>query len=434
MERLEGRRLPRLGPGLELVSMDRKLAERLHAFVTVFDTPLGAGDGPTFAIKDLIDVAHVPTHGGGQVALDPDPTRHAAPVERLLEAGWRGVGKTHTVELAFGGWGANRAVGAPWNPWDAKVHRAPGGSSSGSAVAVAAGLVDLALGTDTGGSVRIPAAACGVVGLKPGRGLVPLRGIHDLAPSLDTCGTLTRSVALAAQGLEIISRPDDGRTGRGPFDAATALATPVAGKRLAALPLEMMGEVDGEVMRLYLAALDAIRATGVTVEVAAPPEPMDDYFVRNSQIMAGEGWRVRGAHIGANAARMDPWIVRRFETGAAIDDAALAQALARRALDQRAFHAWLSQYDGLLSPTCPITARPLDEIDEAISPMSRLTRAANYLDLPAASLPCGLSAQGLPVGLQIMARPADETTLVALAAAFEAVLGWTATPDLTGFA
>jgi aspartyl-tRNA(Asn)/glutamyl-tRNA(Gln) amidotransferase subunit A len=416
------------------LAFDTPLADRLHAVTHVFDPPLGAGDGPSFAIKDLIDVAHVPTGGGGRVPLDADPARHAAPVERLLGAGWRAVAKTHTVELAYGGWGTNRAVGAPWNPWDASLHRCPGGSSSGSAVAVAAGLCDLALGTDTGGSVRIPAAACGVVGLKPGRGLVATRGVHDLAPSLDTCGTLARSIAMAARGLEIIAGPDDGIAGRGGFSAEAALATPVEGLSVAALPLSALGEVEPEVARLYARAQAQLREAGVRVETTAPPEPFASYLELNGSIMAAEGWRVRGAHIDRNRAVMDPWIVRRFEAGREIDDAALAAAYVRRTEDQARFHAWLSGFDALLSPTCPIVAAPLASVDETQSPMSRLTRAANYLDLPAASLPCGLTDHGLPVGLQIMGRPRDETTVVALAQAFERVCGWNGRgPDLSGF-
>ena len=414
--------------------MNLALSERLHAFVAVFDPPLGTGDGPTFAVKDLIDVAHVPTYGGGRTALDSDPARHAAPVQRLLDAGWRAVGKTHTVELAYGGWGTNRAIGAPWNPWDAKVHRAPGGSSSGSAVAVAAGLCDLALGTDTGGSVRIPAAACGVVGLKPGRGLVALRGVHDLAPSLDTCGTLARSVAMAARGLAIISGADDGDVGRGPFDAESALTKSVSGARVAALPLHVLGEVEPEVGRLYLEALERLGGAGVKVEIVEPPRPLEAYFEPNGALMAGEGWRVRGAHLSRNRSVMDPWVAKRFEAGRLIDDARLAAAHTRRAADQADFHAWLAAYDGLLCPASPIVAPPLDQVDETVSPLSRLTRAANYLDLPAASLPCGLTSGGMPAALQIMARPADENMLVALAAAFEAVSGWNGkAPDLSGF-
>jgi aspartyl-tRNA(Asn)/glutamyl-tRNA(Gln) amidotransferase subunit A len=404
---------------------------RLNAFTAVFEP--AAGQGPTFAVKDMIDFAGVPTGGGGRSPLDPAPARHAAAVERLLEAGWAPVGKTQTVELAYGGWGTNRAVGEPWNPWDASVHRAPGGSSSGSAVAVAAGLCDVALGTDTGGSVRIPAAACGVIGLKPGRGLVPLRGVHDLAPSLDTVGTLARSVADAARALEIISRPDGAEIGRG-FDAEAAVRRDTSGWRVAALAPEAVDDLEPEIARLYGQALAALRSAGIEVEVAAPPRALSAYFEPNGVLMAAEGWRVRGDHIEANAGQMDPWIVSRFQVGRAITDAQLDAARRRRAEDQAEFHAWLAGYSALISPAAPIEAPPIATVDETISPLSSLTRAGNYLDLPAASVPCGLTASGMPAGLQIMGGFRDEASVVSLAAAFEAVSGWNGRmPDLSGF-
>ncbi|MBL8770302.1 MAG: amidase [Phenylobacterium sp.] len=414
----------------------RRYDPRLRAFVQVFDPPLYGEDedGPTVAIKDLIDIQGVPTGGGAQVALDGDPARHARVVERLLQAGWSVVGKTHTVELAYGGWGTNRAVGAPWNPWDAAVHRAPGGSSSGSAVAVAAGLCDAALGSDTGGSVRIPAAVCGVVGLKPGRGLVSLQGVHPLAPSLDTVGVLARDVATAARALAVISGPDDDSAVRGPFDAEAALSADVRGRRLAAIPPAALGELDPEVERLYLEAVGRLRDAGLAVEMVVPPRALEDSFTPNGLLMAGEGWRIWKDRIRAHAAVMDPWIVRRFEAGRDVSDARLAEAVRERAEGQRSFHAWLAGYDGLLSPTCPIPAPPLDTIDETTSPLSRLTRAANYLDLPGLSVPCGLTSGGLPAGLQILGAPADEEMVVALGAAFERVSGWDGRrPDLAGF-
>lgn len=420
----------------EALSRVRRYDARLQAFVRVFDPPLTGedADGPVFAIKDLFDVHGVPTGGGAQVPLDPNPPRHARVVERLLAAGWSAVGKTHTVELAYGGWGTNRAVGAPWNPWDPKVHRAPGGSSSGSAVAVAAGLCDGALGSDTGGSVRIPSAVCGVVGLKPGRGLVSLIGVHPLSPALDTVGCLAKDVSTAARMLAVISGPDDAAAVRDTFDAEAALATDVRGKRLAAIPLEHLGEVDPEVGRLYLAALDALRNTGVTIEMTAPANALDQSFAPNGMLMAGEGWRIWRDRIERHGAVMDPWIVRRFEAGRDFSDDQLAQAHARRAADQAEFHAWLDGYDGLLSPTCPIPAPPLDEVDETTSPLSRLTRAANYLDLPGISVPSGLTDQGLPAGLQILGRPQDEASVVALGLAYERVSAWNGLrPDLSGF-
>lgn len=405
--------------------MDVRLAERLHAVTHVFDPPLGQGNGPTFAVKDLIDVAGVATGGGGRVPLS-HPTQHAFAVEALLAAGYRCVAKTHTVELAYGGWGTNRAVGAPWNPWDSSVHRAPGGSSSGSAVAVAAGLCDLALGTDTGGSVRIPAHACGVVGLKPGRGAVPLLGVHDLAPSLDTLGVLARDVATAVRALGILSVDR-------PFDVEAALRKPVSGLRVAALRPADLPELEPGVARLYAEALEKLSVSGVIVQEVTPSRPMTAYFGPNGALMAAEGWRVRGAHIQQNAEQMDPWIVRRFRAGEHVTDAQLAAALDQRAADQAEFTSWINDFDALVCPTAPIVAPPIDTVDETTSPLSSLTRAANWLDLPAASVPCGL-ADGLPAGFQIIGGPQDEISVIALAAAFESVSGWNGRgPDLRGF-
>jgi len=420
----------------EALARIRRYDGRLKAFVQVFDPPL-TGDAatcPVIAVKDLFDVADVPTGGGARVPLDPSPAHHAVVVERLLQAGYVAVGKTHTVELAYGGWGTNRAVGAPWNPWDAAVHRAPGGSSSGSAVAVAAGLCDCALGSDTGGSVRIPAATCGVVGLKPGRGLVSLKGVHPLSPALDTVGVLARDVATAARALAVISGPDGEAAVRGPFDAEAALAADTRGRRVAAIPVAELGEVHPEVARLYLQALDKLAAAGVTVETVAPPQTLDHSFTPNGMLMAGEGWRIWKDRIVEHGEVMDPWIVRRFEVGRDISDEALAQAHLTRAAHQQTFHAWLAAYDALVCPTCPIPAPPLATVDETVSPLSRLTRAGNYLDLPGISLPCGLTDEGLPAGLQILGRPRDEASVVTLGAAFEKVSGWNGrSPDLSGF-
>lgn len=418
----------------EALDRIRRYDDRLNAFVRLFDPALGDGAGPAFAIKDLFDVAGVPTGGGAKVPLAESPAANAVVVQKLLDAGWRAVGKTQTVELAYGGWGTNRAVGAPWNPWDAKTHRAPGGSSSGSAVAVAAGLVDAALGSDTGGSVRIPASTCGVVGLKPGRGLVSLTGVHPLAPSLDTVGTLARDVATAARMLAVISGPDGAAAVRETFDAEAALGADVEGRRVAAIPLEHLGDVDPNVGRLYLAALDKLRKAGVTVQMVRPPKVVDDSFATNGLLMAAEGWRIHHERIETHRTVMDPWIVKRFEVGRDVSDDRLAQAHAQRADDQAQFHAWLAAYDGLVTPTCPIPGPPMDQVDETTSPLSRLTRAANYLDLPGISVPCGLTPETMPVGLQIVGRPRDEASVVALGAAFEAVSGWNGRgPDLSAF-
>jgi aspartyl-tRNA(Asn)/glutamyl-tRNA(Gln) amidotransferase subunit A len=247
-------------------------------------------------------------------------------------------------------------------------------------------------------------------------------------------GTLARDVATAARALAAISGPDRADAVRGPFDAHAALSADVRGRRVAAIPLDALGEVDAQVGRLYLAALERLRETGAVVEMVQPPLALETSFAPNGMLMAGEGWRIWKDRITQHGAVMDPWIVRRFEVGRDVSDERLAEAHSQRRADQQQFHAWLADYDGLASPTCPITAPPIDSIDETTSPLSRLTRAANYLDLPGISVPCGLSAEGLPVGLQILGRPQDETSVVALGAAFERVSGWNGrTPDLSGF-
>jgi aspartyl-tRNA(Asn)/glutamyl-tRNA(Gln) amidotransferase subunit A len=420
----------------EALQRIRRYNGRLRAFVRVFDRPLhgAGGDGLTFAVKDVIDVAGVPTGGGGKIPLADAPPAHARAVERLLSAGWTAVGKTHTVELAFGAWGTNRAVGEPWNPWDSHIHRAPGGSSSGSAAAVAAGLCDAALGTDTAGSVRIPAAVCGAVGLKPGQGLVSLKGVHPLAPTLDTLGVLAHDVASAARMLALISGPDGEAAVRPAFDAEAALAGGVQGRYLAAIAPEAMGGLEPEVERLYLAAVDRLREAGASVAMVAPFRPLNESFLANGVIMAAESWRTWSWRIAAYGRMMDPWIVRRFETGRDLSERQVEDAYARCAETRMAFAAWMAAYDAMLTPTCPIVAPPLAGVDEAASPLSRLTREANFLDLPAISVPCGLTAQGLPAGLQITGAAGDEASVVGVAAAFERVSGWNGRmPDMRGF-
>jgi aspartyl-tRNA(Asn)/glutamyl-tRNA(Gln) amidotransferase subunit A len=166
-----------------------------------------------------------------------------------------------------------------------------------------------------------------------------------------------------------------------------------------------------------------------------PPQALEQSFAPNGLMMAGEGFRIWRERLESHAEVMDPWIVRRFEVGREVSDERLAEAHLQRAEDQRVFHAWLVGYAALLSPTCPIPAPPLASIDETTSPLSRLTRAANFLDLPGISVPCGLTSQGLPAGLQVLGAPRDEATVVALGAAFEKVSGWNGrNPDLSGFA
>lgn len=408
----------------------------VNAMLTVTADTVQTADGPLagvpVAYKDCIDVAGVRSTYGNMRFKTHIAEADAEVVRRLKAAGTISVGKVNLAEFCYGGTGENAHFGAALNPWDPS--RITGGSSSGTAAAVAAGMCRIGIGTDTGGSVRIPAAICGVVGLKPGRGLVSLRGVHPLSPALDTVGALARDVATAARMLGVISGPDGAEAERPPFDAEAALATGVEGLRLAAIPPEHLGGIDPEVARLYLAALDRLREAGLAVIMATPPRAIGESFAPNGVLMAAEGWRIWKDRVERHRAVMDPWIVRRLETGRTIPDGQLAGAHAQRIKDQAEFHAWFEAYDGLLTPTCPLAAPPLDEIDETTSPLSRLTRAANYFDLPGISVPMGLTDRGLPTGLQILGRARDEVTVVALGAAFERVSGWNMkSPDVQQF-
>jgi aspartyl-tRNA(Asn)/glutamyl-tRNA(Gln) amidotransferase subunit A len=209
---------------LLLERVDR-LDPKLHAFVDVYaddarsagaaaDQAIAAGHGVgplhgvPVALKDLVDMEGRVTTGGSKLWADRVSPVTATLARRLVSAGMIVLGKTHTVEFAMGGWGTNQRLGTPWNPWDTEVHRAPGGSSAGSGVAVAAGMVPWAIGTDTGGSVRLPSGWCGLTGLKTTIGRVSVHGVLPLCPSLDTPGPMCRTVEDAAVLYNVIHGPD----------------------------------------------------------------------------------------------------------------------------------------------------------------------------------------------------------------------------------
>src|SRR5712664_4678701 len=208
-----------------LIGRIRRRNPALHAYIAVYEADarlaaeaadkaiksghrVGPLHGVPIALKDLIDLEGRVTTGGSKVWIDRVSPVTATLAERLVAAGMIVLGKTHTVEFAMGSFGTNTHLGTPWNPWDLTVHRTPGGSSSGSAVAVAAGLAPVAIGTDTGGSVRLPAAWCGIVGLKVTAGRISTHGVLPLSFTLDTPGPLARSVEDAALLYRVLSGPD----------------------------------------------------------------------------------------------------------------------------------------------------------------------------------------------------------------------------------
>jgi aspartyl-tRNA(Asn)/glutamyl-tRNA(Gln) amidotransferase subunit A len=409
-------------------SLARIAAEngRLHAFAKVFaeealakaeeadaaaraGAPLGPLHGIPFAVKDLADIAgHEPSFGSrsyGRGVAD----RTAPAIARLQAAGAIVLGVTHMVEFAIGGWGTNYSMGTPRNPCDPDHHRVPGGSSSGSAVAVAAGLVPFAIGSDTGGSVRIPASLCGLVGLKPSSARIPLEGIAPLSPSFDTLGPLTRSVADAALVSDIMA-------GDAPLPLRPALP-----RRIGVIPISYLDPIDAGIVAAYrdiIADLD--RAGYELVQIDLPLGALE-YQRRNGSIVSHEIFQRLGELANDHTRPIDPFVRQRVLSGASVDAATHARLLSQR-------HAAIAQMQEamrdtplIVMPTTPLSARRIDEVDEATIPLSRFTRIANYLDLAAISLP--MAGLDLPAGIQLMAPHGQDQALLAAAAGLSARLG-----------
>jgi aspartyl-tRNA(Asn)/glutamyl-tRNA(Gln) amidotransferase subunit A len=427
---------------------------KLHAFVEVWrEDALAAADaadrerragrvrgplaGLPVALKDLLHIAGRQTTAGSKSWLGRISRTTATCVTRLVDRGMIPLGKTHLVEFAFGGWGRNAPMGAPWNPWDLAVHRVAGGSSSGSAVAVAAGLVPAALGSDTGGSVRIPSALCGLTGFKPTYGLVSLHGVVPLAATLDSIGPLARTVEDAALLVAAMAGPDalDPATAAAPpldFAAALAGAGDLSGVRITALdPGRCPSGTLPDVLRATDDAIRVLRGLASTVTVEEVPIDFDAVALTNGRIIAAEAWALHGAYIEDPALDIDPWVRRRVIGGKSVTREEYAALVAGRARAMTEFAAWMRGRDALLTPTLPIVAVPVDDVDEATTPLATFTRAANYLGACALSLPAGFSTSGLPIGVQLTGAPFADATLLRIGRAFQHVTTWHAcVPDL----
>ncbi len=424
--------------------LDRIAAQdaKLHAFVAVYadearlaaeaaDKAIRSGHsvgplhGMPIVLKDLIEIEGKIVTGGALIWRDRRAERTATLARKLIAQGMIVLGKTHTVEFAYGGWGTNSRMGTPWNPWDPKVPRTPGGSSSGSGVAVAARHAPWAIGTDTGGSVRLPASFCGLTGLKTTIGRVSTYGILPLSPTLDTPGALARSVEDAALLYRAMCGPDplDPRTlGVPPGDLTEGWKRGIRGLRLARMPDAERGIVAADVLAAYEESLDVLARLGAEIAEIELPLGFADAGALNGRIMSAEAYSILGEVVDDASLPLDEDVRPRIRAGRDISARDYLSALAEREERKRAFAAAFASFDALLTPTTPMTAVPLDAVDQSKTP-AHFTRFANLLDLCALAVPNGI-ANGLPTSLQIIGRGYDEENVLRIGRAYQGATDW----------
>ncbi|GAB3650929.1 amidase [Ramlibacter alkalitolerans] len=425
LERIEAQE-PKLHAYTEVFAADaRQAAEAADAAIRAGHA-VGTLHGIPIALKDLIELEGKVVTGGCEVWKERKATRTATLARKLIAQGMIVMGKTHTVEFAMGGWGTNSRRGTPWNPWDPERARTPGGSSSGSGVAVAAGLAPWAIGTDTGGSVRLPSSWCGITGLKTTIGRVSTHGVLPLSPTLDTPGPMARNVEDAALLYAVIQGPDplDPLTRGLPYaDPLPGLKRGVRGLRLARMPEAERQYASAEVLAAYDRSLAELEKLGAGIVAVQLPFQFADVAAHNLRIMAAESYTLYHDLIDDDAAPLDPHVRPRIAAGRSLSAREYIEAVRMRDTMKQQFAAAMEGIDALLTPTTMTTAVPVDEVDQSKAP-AHYTRFANYLDLTALALPNGNDARGLPTSLQIVCRANEEAMALRVGWALQQATDW----------
>ena len=383
--------------------------------------------GVPVALKDLYDTAGVRTTAASKIYAHRVPAEDATSVARLRAAGAVIIGKTNLHEFAYGVTTDSSYFGPTRNPWD--LARVPGGSSGGSGAAVAAGLCAAATGSDTGGSIRIPAALCGIVGLKPTYGRISCHGLLPLSWTLDHAGPMTRSVYGAAAMLTAMAGydPRDPASADVPVpDFAASLEEGMTGLRIGLDPQWALTGIHGEVRDAFEQVLKALEEMGAEIMEVSVPRVREGMEAALTILMA-EATAIHEEFLRTRPDDYQPDVRARLEKG--FDITGLDYARARRSgeLLRRDFATLFQRIDLLATPMCGIVAPKLGQREVVIdgeavpvmAPLTRYTRVFNLTGLPAISVPCGFSSEGLPIGLQLVGRAWDEATVLRAAYAYE---------------
>ena len=401
----------------------RVYADAARAAARASDTLRDAGlcrspiDGLPISIKDLFDVAGETTLAGSVVRQgEPAATENAVIVRRLQAAGAVLIGKTNMTEFAYSGLGINPHYGTPKNPWDRATGRIPGGSSAGAAVSVSDDMAVAGIGSDTGGSVRIPAALCGLTGFKPTARRVSARGALPLSVNLDSIGPIAASVACCAQIDAILAGDDDS-----PLTAAR-----LRGLRLAVPTTVVLDRLDAHVAASFASALTRLSAAGVQIsEIAVPAFAQSGAINAKGGFTAAEAWAWHRTLIARAGERYDPRVVSRISRGEAMSAADYIDLLGARTRWIADVEASIAGYDALLLPTVPVVAPVIADLvasDEAYFRTNALIlrnpTLINFLDGCALSLPCQEPGSG-PVGLTVAGPALSDKRILAIGLAIE---------------
>jgi len=406
----------------------RVYADQARAAAQASDTLRAAGlarspiDGLPVSIKDLFDVAGETTLAGS-VARQGEPAAdaHAVVVQRLLAAGAVIIGRTNMVEFAYSGLGINPHYGTPLNPWDRATGRIPGGSSSGAAVSVTDGMALGAIGSDTGGSVRIPAALCGLAGFKPSAWRVSMAGVLPLSTSLDSIGPLAPTVRCCAT-LDAILAGDE---------VAEWQPTELDGLRLAVPTTLALDGMDAHVSQAFADALSRLSAAGARIEEIEVPEFAQLAAINaKGGFTASEAWAWHRDLIARKADRYDPRVVSRIRRGQEMSAADYLDLLDAREAWVAAVEHRIARYDALLLPTVPVAAPTVAEVtasDDAYYAANGLIlrnpTLINFLDGCAASVPCH-SPGSAPAGLMVAGANGADRRILSISMAIEDLLGF----------
>ncbi len=427
------------------------LDSKLRAFITVCadaaleaaraaEADLMAGriagplHGVPWAPKDLYSTKGVRTTGGSKILSDSVPSEDSTVVARLARAGAILLGKLNMHEFAYGPEGLNSHYGDTRNPWSADAHRMAGGSSSGSGAAVAAGLVPGSLGSDTGGSIRIPASLCGITGLKPTYGRVSRAGVLPLAWSMDHVGPMARSARDCALMLSAIAGydPADPTTSVLPVpDYGAALTGEVKGLRIGLLRANFTDAAAPDVRAAVEATATQLRQAGAVVDEVNLTQVIH-VAPASAAIVASEALAYHAPWFRARAQDYQPDVRERLRLGAFVNGAHYVRAQQIRGLVTREVDEALARRDVLLAPATPLAAPVLGERETTLgdgpsdvrAALLRCTRPFNFSGHPACAAPCGFTAEGLPIGLQIVGRPFDEATVLRVVDAYQRLTDW----------